>query len=154
LKTIGSDLDAKRPEFAKLVSGWLLSKLLGQMTEMKIDIRTCKITPENFAEFLTLVQMGKVNSTAAQEVLKAMLESGEDPSQIIAERGLEQVSDAGDLDLAAANVIAANPKVVADYRAGKQNAIMFLVGQVMKETRGKANPGVVKKILEDKLQGS
>ena len=143
--------DAARPKFAKLVSGWLLSKLLGLLSELRADLKTIKITPEDFAEFLTLIHLGKINSTAAQEVLRTMLETGEDPSQIVSERGLEQVSDVGDLELAAENAIVANPKVVADYRSGKANAVMFLVGQVMKETRGKAKPELVREILEAKL---
>ncbi len=143
--------DKAKPKFAKLVSGWMLSKLLGLMAEIKTDIRVAKVTPENFAEFLTLLHLGRINSTAAQEVLRAMLESGEDPAQIVTERGLEQVSDLGDLELACDNVILANAKVVADYKGGTQNAIMFLVGQVMKETKGKAKPDLVREILEAKL---
>ncbi len=143
--------EAVKPKFAKLVSGWLLSKLLGLMAEIKTDIRIAKITPGNFAEFLTLLHAGKINSTAAQEVLRIMLESGQDPSHIVAERGLEQVSDLGDLELACENVILANDRVVGDYKAGKLAAIMFLVGQVMKETRGKAKPDLVREILETKL---
>ncbi len=146
-----ADWEKEKPKFAKLVSGWMLSKLLGLMAEMKTDIRIVKVTPENFAEFLTLLYLGKINSSAAQEVLRRMLESGEDPAQIVSERGLEQVSDLGDLELAADNAILANPKVVADYKNGKQNAIMFLVGAVMKETRGKAKPDLVREILESKL---
>lgn len=143
--------DEARPKFAKLVSGWMLSKLLGLMAEIGTDIRIAKVTPENFAEFLTLVHRGRINSTAAQEVLRTMLEAGQDPSQIVAEHGLEQVSDVGDLELACDNVVLQNAKVVADYRAGTKNAIMFLVGQVMKETRGKAKPDLVREILEAKL---
>jgi aspartyl-tRNA(Asn)/glutamyl-tRNA(Gln) amidotransferase subunit B len=147
-----TDWDAAKPKFAKLVSGWLLSKMLGIMAEMGIDLRIAKVTPENFAEFLTLVYLGKINSTAAQETLRAMLESGEAPALIVSERGLEQVSDVGDIELAAGNVILANPKVVADYKNGKQAAIMFLVGQLMKETRGKAKPELAREILESKLK--
>lgn len=148
----GSDWETEKPKFAKLVSGWLLSKMLGIMAEMGTDIRIAKVTPENFAEFLTLIHLGKINSTAAQEVLRIMLESGETPALIVKERGLEQVSDLGDLELAADNVIAANPKVVADYQGGKAPAIMFLVGQMMKETRGKAKPELAREILEAKLK--
>jgi len=143
--------DDLKPKFAKLVSGWMLSKLLGLLAEIGSDIRIMKITPEDFAEFLTLVHMGKINSTAAQEVLRVMLEAGQDPSQIVLERGLEQVSDVDDLELACDNVILANAKVVNDYKTGTKNAIMFLVGQVMKETKGKAKPDLVREILEAKL---
>lgn len=143
--------DELKPKFAKLVSGWMLSKLLGLLSEIGSDIRIAKVTPENFAEFLTLVHQGKINSNSAQEVLRVMLEAGQDPSQIVSERGMEQVSDVGDLELACDNVILANEKVVADYKAGKQAAIMFLVGQAMKETKGKAKPELVREILESKL---
>jgi aspartyl-tRNA(Asn)/glutamyl-tRNA(Gln) amidotransferase subunit B len=143
--------EAAKSKFAKLVSGWLLSKMLGLMASMSIDIRIAKVTPEDFAEFLTLIHLGKINSTAAQEVLRLMLESGQDPSQIVSERGLEQVSNVGDLELACDNAILANGKVVDDYKTGTKNAIMFLVGQVMKETRGKAKPDLVREILEAKL---
>jgi len=143
--------DALKPKFAKLVSGWMLSKLLGMLSEIGSDIRIMKVTPENFAEFVAMVHQGKINSTAAQEVLRTMLEAGQDPSQIVAEKGLEQVSDVADLELACDNVILANAKVVDDYKAGTKNAIMFLVGQVMKETKGKAKPDLVREILESKL---
>jgi aspartyl-tRNA(Asn)/glutamyl-tRNA(Gln) amidotransferase subunit B len=145
------DWEAQRPKFAKLFSGWMLSKLLGLLSEIGSDVRIMKITPEDFAEFLTLVHQGKINSTAAQEVLRTMLEAGQAPSQIVAEKGLEQVSDVGDLELACDNVILANGKVVNDYKSGTKNAVMFLVGQVMKETKGKAKPDLVREILEAKL---
>ncbi len=148
---IKADWENEKAKFAKLVSGWMLSKLLGFLSEMKRDFSEARVTGENFAEFLTLLYLGKINSTAAQEVLKTLIETGQDPAEIVAEKGLEQVSDLGDLELAVDNVIAANDKVVADYRAGKGAAIMFLVGQVMKETRGKAKPDLVREILEGKL---
>lgn len=144
--------EKEKPRFAKLVSGWMLSKLMGLMSEMSIDIRIIKITPENFAEFLTLLYLEKINSTAAQEILRAMIESGEQPTQVMQERGLEQVSDASDLEDVADEVIAANEKVVADYKAGKEQAIMFLVGQMMKATKGKAKPDLAREILEGKLK--
>ncbi|MEK7545668.1 MAG: Asp-tRNA(Asn)/Glu-tRNA(Gln) amidotransferase subunit GatB [Patescibacteria group bacterium] len=143
--------EAQKSKFAKLFSGWMLSKLLGLLSEIGSDVRIMKITPEDFAEFLTLVHQGRINSTAAQEVLRTMLEAGQDPSQIVTERGLQQIADVGDLELACDNVILANGKVVADYKAGTKNAVMFLVGQVMKETKGKAKPDLVREILEAKL---
>jgi aspartyl-tRNA(Asn)/glutamyl-tRNA(Gln) amidotransferase subunit B len=148
---VKSDWDASKAKFAKLTSGWLLSKFLGILAETGKEPKDAKVTPENFAEFLTLLYLEKINSTAAQEVLRAMIDTGMDPTTIVGERGLEQVSDLSDLELAADNVIAANPKVVADYKGGKANAIMFLVGQVMKETRGKAKPDLVRDILVLKL---
>jgi len=150
----GAHWEKEKPRFAKLVSGWLLSKLMGLMSEMSLsnDIRTIKITPENFAEFLTLLYLEKINSTAAQEILRVMIESGEVPTQVMQERGLEQVSDASDLEDVADEIISKNEKVVEDYKNGKDAAIMFLVGQMMKATKGKAKPDLAREILEGKLK--
>lgn len=151
----GKDIDweKQKPRFAKLVSGWMLSKLMGLMSEMSIEIRTIKITPENFAEFLTLLYLEKINSTGGQEILRVMIESGEVPTQVMQERGLEQVSDASDLEDIADEIIAENEKVVQDYKSGKDAAIMYLVGQMMKATKGRAKPDLAREILEGKLKG-
>lgn len=111
-----------------------------------------RISPENFAEFAAIVADEKINSSAAQTVLKEMGKGKDnDPSHIIERLNLSQVSDAVELERAVANILQANEKSVADYRAGKQNAFQFLIGQVMKETQGKANPKVAAEILKRKL---
>ena len=106
------------------------------------------VTPENFAELMTLLHQNKINSAAAKAVLDEMFRAGKDPSNIIEEKGLAQVSDAGELEKVAREIIVANEKVAADYKAGKQNAMQFLVGQMMAKTRGKANPQIAREIFE------
>ncbi len=138
-------------KLAQLVGNWLINKLATLLNASGMRLRDTKVTPENFAELLALVFEKKVNSSAAQAILEKVFETGNDPASIMQEEGLEQVSDAGELDSLIAKAIADNPSVVADYKNGKENAIMFLVGSVMKESKGKANPQVVKEYLIKKL---
>ncbi len=144
--------DACKKEFAKLVAGWLLTKLGGIMAERKIDIRTLKVTPENFAELLTMIHRKEVTGPNALAILGEMTEGGADPSIIMKEKNLGQIDDAGELALVAREILVANPKVVEDWRGGKTNAIQFLVGQMMKATRGKAPPETARKLLEDEMK--
>ena len=145
------DWDSEKNTFAKLVSGWLLTKLGGIMAENKMHIRTLKITPENFAELLKMIYQKEVTGTNALVILDEMAISGADPSIIMQEKNLGAMDDTGELLEAVQAAIDANPKVIGDYRSGKENAIMFLVGQVMKATRGKAPPEEVKKLLIERL---
>jgi aspartyl-tRNA(Asn)/glutamyl-tRNA(Gln) amidotransferase subunit B len=149
----GLDWDANRSEMIKLVSGWLLTKLRGVMLEHKIDIRTLKISAENFAELLTLLHGGKVTGPNALVILTEMAMSGQDPSQIMEEKNLGQLNDTDELAKVAAEVVAANPKAVEDYHSGKESSIMFLVGQMMKATRGKAPPQTARELIEKELKG-
>lgn len=143
--------DKNKEKLSRLVSGWLLSKLGGIMADKKIDIRILKITPENFAEFLALLYHNKINSTMGIALLTEMTETGGDPSQIMEERGLAQVSDTGALDKIITEVISENPKVVADYKAGKTASAQYLLGQIMKKSRGSANPEMAMAILKKQL---
>jgi aspartyl-tRNA(Asn)/glutamyl-tRNA(Gln) amidotransferase subunit B len=145
--------EREKTKLGKLVSGWLLSKLGGLMMERGIDIRTCKITPENFAEFITLVHQNKLNSTTAQKVLAAMLEDGNDPSHLMEEMKLGRMDDAGALAEIIDRIIAQNPLDVARFQSGEEKLIMFFVGLVMKETEGTADPGLTKNMLLVKLKG-
>ncbi len=108
-------------------------------------------TPENYAEFVKLVVQNIVSSSGAQTLLSEMIKTGADPSHIIKEKDLGQVSDEEELNAAVLEAISQNPGPVADYKKGKQPALMFLVGKVMAATKGKANPQVVRKILEKLL---
>ena len=110
-----------------------------------------KITPENFAELVMIIAQGKINSTAAQLVLKEMWATGADPTHIIQERNLEQVKDESLLSEAIEKVIQENSNAVRDYQQGKKNAIQFLVGQVMRETKGKAEPNLVREMTKKRL---
>ncbi|HEA84403.1 MAG TPA: hypothetical protein ENI04_00240 [Candidatus Wildermuthbacteria bacterium] len=109
------------------------------------------ITPENFAELINLIEQGKISSAAAKEVLREMFSKGADPSHIIEEKGLTQVSNAKDLDKIVEKVISDNKDAVEDIRKGKTTVIKFLVGKVMAESKGQANPQVAEKLLSEKL---
>jgi len=110
------------------------------------------ITPENFAELIYLTFIGEISSSGAQEVLKEMFISGGDPSQIIEKKNLKQVSDEEELKSAAEKAIKNNPRAVEDYLSGKENALQFLVGQTMRETKGKANPKIAAEVIRKILK--
>ena len=137
-------------KLVKLTANYLITELKKYLTNLE-DIKKIKITPENFAEFITLVNQAKISSSAAQTVLKEMFETGIDPSHVIEEKNLTQVSDESELEKIIEKVIKNNPKPVEDYKKGKKNALQFLVGQVMKLSKGKANPQIVNQILKKKL---
>ncbi len=143
---------ANKKKVSRLVSGWILSKLSGLMKALNTSFKEIKITPENFAEFLTLIYQNKINTNSAMKVLEIMLKEGRDPSDILEQGDFEQISDSSVLDKAVQKAILGNPKAVQEYKEGKVNAIQFLIGQVMKETQGKADPQAVKNILKDKLK--
>jgi len=137
----------------KLASNYILTELRKYFAENGEDITTIKITPENYAEFIGIVADGKINSSAAQTVLAEMYKGGDnDPSHIIERLNLAQMSDSSELEAIVDTVLVSNEKSVFDFRSGKQNAFQFLIGQIMKETRGKANPKVVADILTEKLK--
>lgn len=144
-------IERERSKFGKLLSGWLTTELFKLMNETGKGVRDLKISPENFAEFLTLIYQRRLNSSAAQVLLKIMFDTGKDPSTVLDEQDLHQVDDTASLDTSVNKVIAANPLVVADYKRGKTNAVQFLVGQAMKETKGKANPETLRELFVTKL---
>jgi aspartyl-tRNA(Asn)/glutamyl-tRNA(Gln) amidotransferase subunit B len=133
------------------VSGWLLSKLGGVLTENKLNMKTLKITPEDFAELLTMIYQKKVTGPNAVQILTEMALSGADPSVIMQEKNLGAIEDSSELVMVAETVLVNNPKVVEDWKSGKTNAIQFLVGQMMKATKGKAPPETARKLIEDEL---
>jgi len=136
---------------SKLAANYAITELRKHMIVNEHDIKDIKITPENYAELICFVAEGKINSSAAQAVLEEMYKAGGDPSQIISERGLLQVSDEGELEKIVDDVLAGNEKSVADFKAGKENALKFMMGQVMAATKGSANPQIVMEIIRKKL---
>lgn len=144
---------AHKEKLAKLLSGWLLSKLGGLMADRGLVWSDLKISPENFAEFLSLIWTQKVNSTAAQAILAEMLESGKDPSHIMEDRGLGQISEPEELRPVVRDVLAKNPDVAAQYRAGKVQVLKMLVGMAMKATEGRAHPTTTEKLFQEELAG-
>jgi len=109
------------------------------------------ITPENFAEFITLIYRGEISSKIAKQVLAEMFKTGADPSHIIEEKGLSQITDEAEIEKIIKEVISKNPKAVQDFKKGKETAIQFLIGQIMAQTKGKANPKIVRNILNKHL---
>lgn len=145
------EIETAEEKVVKLAVNYIISELRKHLSENNHSVRDLKISAENYAEFIGLIADGKINSSAAQIVLKEMYHTGADPSQIIEEKNLGQMQDSSEIEAAVESVIAANAKSVEDYKAGKQNALQFLMGQVMKETQGKANPMKVIELLKKKL---
>ena len=144
--------DQNKKKALKLVKGWITSELFKLMNESSITIEELKITPENMAEFIKTVYLSKVNSSNAQKILKIMFESGGDPSQIIEEKDLGQVSDESEIEKLVDQIIKNNPEQVKQYRDGKVNLIKYFVGMLMKESKGKANPKVGEDLFRDNLK--
>jgi aspartyl-tRNA(Asn)/glutamyl-tRNA(Gln) amidotransferase subunit B len=138
-------------KLSRLTAGWLTSKLGGVLTARGERYEDLKTTPEDFAEFLILIYERTISSTIAQELLAKMVETGEDPHKLLESLGGGQVKDVATLGKAVEEIINANPKIVADFKAGKDAVIMYLVGQVMKEMKGKADPQLVQSLLREKL---
>ncbi|MDO8425509.1 MAG: Asp-tRNA(Asn)/Glu-tRNA(Gln) amidotransferase subunit GatB [bacterium] len=147
-----ADREALTKKAGKTVSSWIASKLLGILNDRGTAFADAKVTPENFAELLQLFLARRVNSTIAMQILTQMVVIGGEPHILLAEMGTSQVSDGATLTDAVTAAIAAHPGPVADYRAGKKNAIQFLLGQVMRETKGTADPAVARQLLEERLQ--
>ena len=135
----------------KLAANYLITELQKLIYQSGAAFEKIKITPENFAEFVKLTAQGVVHSSGAQVLLAEMFATGSDPSHIVKEKDLAQVSDEEELNAAVLDVISKNPGPVGDYKKGKQPALMFLVGKVMAATRGKANPQIVIRILKGEL---
>lgn len=138
-------------ELFKTAANYLISDFQNILKETGVGAGDSRITPENFAEFIHLIHSGKISSRAAKDILKIMFETGGDPSQIMEERNLSQVSDATELENWVREVIGENPGPVGDFKKGKTQALQFLVGKVMQKSRGKANPQKISEILQDLL---
>jgi aspartyl-tRNA(Asn)/glutamyl-tRNA(Gln) amidotransferase subunit B len=137
---------------AKAVANWMMGDLLGYLNANNLDVDGVKLTGEHLGAMIGLIEKGTISNKIAKTVFKAMLESGKAPQQIVEEQGLVQISDEGAIKSIVEKVVASNPQSVADYKAGKEKAIGFLVGQIMKETKGKANPGLVNQLLVETLK--
>jgi len=138
---------------AKAVSNWLLGDFSRLLNATNIEIENVKISPKHLAEMLDLVDNGTISGPAAKAVFEEMFGTGKKASEIITEKKLSQISDAGEIREVVKQVMANNSGAVADYTSGKQQALTFIIGQVMKATRGRANPGVVKEIIIEELGG-
>jgi len=134
-----------------LVANWIAGELMSLANEKNVELSALPVTPQRFGKLLDRIVDGTVSGKAAKQVLFAIAQDGGEPDDVIERLGLRQISDSGALEAAVEKVIAANAKLVDDYRAGKEKAFNALVGQVMKATQGKANPAQVNEILRRRM---
>jgi aspartyl-tRNA(Asn)/glutamyl-tRNA(Gln) amidotransferase subunit B len=135
----------------KLASNWLLSDVLGYLNSEGLELKDTPLTSNHLAEMITLIQKGTISSKIAKDVLKEMLATGHQPSAIVEEKGWVQISDEGALKTAVADVLSANPAIVEELKGGRDKVLGFLVGQVMKATKGKANPQLVNQLIREQV---
>ena len=136
----------------KLVANWLMGELFGYLNANALELKEVKLTPQSLGEMVKLIEKGTISTKIAKTVFKEMVETGKEPAKIVEEQGLVQISDEGELKRMVDEVLAAHPQVIDDYRAGNDRAVGFLVGQMMKLTKGKANPGLVNKLLVEAIE--
>ncbi len=139
-----------KEKIAKLTANYILSELKKYLSE-KVKVADLKVTPENFGELICLVKGGKLNSTAAKAVLEEMIRSGADPEHIIAEKGLGQIEDDAEIEKIFKKVLLNNSGAVEDYKSGKEPALQFLLGQIMREAKGRVNPETAMGLLKKEL---
>jgi aspartyl-tRNA(Asn)/glutamyl-tRNA(Gln) amidotransferase subunit B len=137
---------------AKLAANWIMGDLQALMIDEKVDMTELKVKPGHLAEMIGLIENGAISGKIAKEVLLEMFRSGNRPALVVEEKGLLQISDASELEAIAEAIIEANPGPAEEFRSGKDKVFGFFVGQMMKATKGKANPAVVNEILKKKLQ--
>ncbi len=143
----------KHIDAPKAVSNWIMGDILRELKNDKLDINECPITPKMLADMIKLITDGTISSKIAKTVFEEMYTTKKAPKVIVEEKGLVQVTDTGAIEKMINEVIAANPGQLEQYRSGKDRLFGFFVGQVMKASRGKANPKIVNDILRDKLKG-
>jgi aspartyl-tRNA(Asn)/glutamyl-tRNA(Gln) amidotransferase subunit B len=143
----------KAPRDAKQVANWIISNLFGLLNARGLSIARSPISADNLGRLVDLIADGTISGRIAKDVFEIMAESGKDPTDIVAEKGLRQITDAGAIEAVVDQAIAANPDKAAAVRAGKAALIGWFVGQVMKATGGKANPAQVNELLKKKLAG-
>ncbi len=143
---------SKDPKKHKAVANWVINNLRAKLTETQTTLAGLKFKPEHILELIALVDGKKISSSIAQQVFAEMFASGDPPASIVEKKGWAQVSDTAAIEAFCDQAIAANPGPAADFRSGKAAALNFLKGQVMKLSRGKANPTLIGEILERKLK--
>lgn len=136
---------------SKTVSNWMMGELSRLLNLNNMEISDCKLGPSDLARLLTLIDEGTISGKMAKGVFEDMFASGKPPDEIVKEKGMTQISDQDTLIKVIDEVIALNPTVVEDYRNGKEKALGFLVGQIMKATKGQANPGILNSLLRERL---
>ena len=142
---------AKQVKTPKLLANWVISELLRELSDSGTSIEDCKITPEQFAAMIQLIENNTISGKIAKDVFAEMFSTGKDAKAIVKEKGLEQVTDTGAIEAFVDEAIANNAPQVQQYKDGNAKVLQFFVGQVMKLSRGKANPQMVVGLLKQKL---
>jgi aspartyl-tRNA(Asn)/glutamyl-tRNA(Gln) amidotransferase subunit B len=137
----------------KIVSNWMMGDLLRELKRDEREIDQCPVTPKHLSEMLSMLKEGTISGKIAKDVFEEMYRTGEHPEKIVRDKGLVQILDEGEIEKAVEKAMEANPKQVEDYRKGKEKIFGFFVGEVMKQTKGKANPKLVNELLKKKLKG-
>jgi len=145
-------LEAVKPQEAKRIANWLASDVQALVGEEKVDWDSAVLELNGFIKLSKMVENNEVSSTGAKTILAVLVEHGGDPLTIAKERDVLQVSDESEIEAIVDAVLSANPKAADDVRNGEMKAIGFLVGQVMKQSKGKANPGLAQKLIRKKLE--
>lgn len=145
-ETIAHGADAKQS------SNWLMGEVSGYLNAEQKELHEIALTPESLAGMIKLIENETISSKIAKKVFKELIEKGGDPEKIVKEKGLVQISDPAQLTPIIAEVLDANPQSIDDFKNGKERAIGFLVGQIMKKTKGQANPPMVNKILIEEIK--
>jgi aspartyl-tRNA(Asn)/glutamyl-tRNA(Gln) amidotransferase subunit B len=143
--------EARAERRAKVVSNWLLGEFTRLLNATDTEIDNARVTPELLVDMLELIDNGTLGGTAAKTVFEEMFNSGRYASDIIAERELAQISDTSEIGEVVDRVIASNGQAVEDYKNGREQALQFLVGQVMRETKGRADYIVVNELIKERL---
>ncbi|HWR57406.1 MAG TPA: Asp-tRNA(Asn)/Glu-tRNA(Gln) amidotransferase GatCAB subunit B, partial [Thermodesulfovibrionales bacterium] len=137
----------------KPASNWMMGELLRLLNEENKTIEECSLKPSQLVEMIDLIDKGTISSKIAKTVFEEMFRTGKDSGEVVREKGLTQISDTGAIEKAVDEAIAKNPKEVERYKSGDEKLIGFFVGQVMKATKGKANPQMANDLLKKKLSG-
>ena len=135
----------------KQASNWLMGEVSAYLNSEKMELPDTKLTPENLAGMIQLIADGTISSKIAKKVFRELITNGGDAKKVVEEKGLVQLSNPEQLLPIINTILDNNEQSITDFKNGKDRAVGFLVGQVMKETRGKANPGVVNKLLQEEL---
>jgi aspartyl-tRNA(Asn)/glutamyl-tRNA(Gln) amidotransferase subunit B len=135
----------------KVVSNWMMGELMRLLNAEGKEIEDCPVKPDKLAGMVKMIGDGTISTKIAKTVFEEMYKTGKDAEAVVKEQGLTQVSDTGAIDAIIDEVVKANPAQAADYKAGKEKLFGFFVGQVMKASKGKANPDLVNQLLKKKL---
>ena len=138
---------------ARLAANWVLTEILRVLKEKNISIEEFSVEPENIGKLIKLIKANTISSKIAKDVFEILLSENKDPEIIVKEKGLVQITDNGEIEKIVEQVLAENPQSVEDYKAGKSNALKYLVGQSMRLSKGKANPQMINEMILARLEG-